>query len=204
MSAGPIEEGRESGPVIRDKRRIDPETGALRQQPAPAVEAPAEPAAAAAGSAGEAGEAEAALREQLAERTSDLQRVSAEYANYRRRVDRDRDVVRDLAVGSVLSGLLPVLDDLGRAAEHGELTGGFKAVADALEGVVARFGLERFGTPGEAFDPTRHEALLHEETGPDGEPLAEGAGPVCVRVLQPGYRLGERVLRPARVSVAGA
>ncbi len=141
------------------------------------------------------------LAQQLAERTADLQRVSAEYANYRRRVDRDREAVRELAVGGVLSSLLPVLDDLGRAAQHGELQGGFKAVADSLEGVVAKLGLERFGAEGEAFDPTLHEALMQEEAGPDGVAVD---GPTVVRVLQPGYRLGERVLRPARVAVAGA
>ncbi|MBA3990286.1 MAG: nucleotide exchange factor GrpE, partial [Propionibacteriales bacterium] len=125
-------DGRE-GVVFRDKRRIDPVTGAVRQpqetaaptsEPAPADESVDEPAAAPGASGSEAA---------LAERTADLQRLQAEYVNYKRRVDRDRQVVKESAVASVLTGLLPVLDDIGRAREHGELTGGFKAVADSLE-----------------------------------------------------------------------
>ncbi|RJK94359.1 nucleotide exchange factor GrpE [Vallicoccus soli] len=197
---GRDEEPPEQGPVVRDKRRIDPRTGALREPadgPAAGPGADAEGAAAGPSATGD----DAQLQQQLAERTADLQRVSAEYANYRRRVDRDREAVREQALGGVLAGLLPVLDDLDRAAAHGELQGGFKAVADSLQGVVGKLGLERFGAEGEAFDPTRHEALMQEEAGPDGVAVD---GPTVVRVLQPGYRLGERVLRPARVAVAGA
>jgi len=125
----------------------------------------------------------------------DLQRLQAEYANYRKRVDRDRAAVREFALAGVLAELLPVLDDIGRAREHEELTGGFKAVADALESATAKLGLTTFGEPGEAFDPNIHEALMHSYS-PD---VTE---PTCVQVLQPGYKVGERILRAARVAVA--
>lgn len=131
----------------------------------------------------------------LAERTTDLQRVQAEYANYRKRVERDRVAVREHALASVVAELLPVLDDIGRAREHDELTGGFKAVADALESVVSKLGLTMFGEPGEPFDPNVHEALMHSYS-PD---VTE---PTNVQILQPGYKVGERILRPARVAVA--
>jgi len=133
--------------------------------------------------------------EQLAERTADLQRLSAEYANYRKRVERDRAAVREQALANVLYGLLPVLDDIGRAREHGELVGGFKSVADSLETTVAKLGLEKFGENGEPCDPNVHEALMHSYSNDVTEPT-------CVQILQPGYRVGERVLRPARVAVA--
>ena len=131
----------------------------------------------------------------LAERTADLQRVQAEYANYRKRVDRDRAAVREQALASVVAELLPVLDDIGRAREHGELTGGFKAVAEALEAAAGKLGLTTFGKAGEAFDPNVHEALMHSYS-------ADVTEPTCVQVLQPGYKVGERILRPARVAVA--
>jgi molecular chaperone GrpE len=137
----------------------------------------------------------ASLRTQLAERTADLQRLQAEYVNYRRRVERDRESVRELATIGVLNDLLPVLDDIGRARDHGELEGGFKSVADSLEAVAGKLGLERFGQAGEAFDPTVHEALMHTFS-------TEVAEPTCVQILQPGYRVGTRVVRPARVAVA--
>ncbi len=136
----------------------------------------------------------AELVRELDERTADLQRLQAEYVNYKRRVDRDRDAVRDTARAAVLAGLLGVLDDLDRARDHGELTGGFKAVADSLERALTGLGLERFGTPGEPFDPRVHEALMHEH-GDDVD------GPTAQAILQPGYRVGERVLRAARVAV---
>ncbi len=131
----------------------------------------------------------------VAEVTADLQRVHAEYANYRKRVDRDRELVRDQAVAGTLGELLPVLDDVGRARDHGELEGAFKAVGEALEATVSRLGLERFGAVGDAFDPTLHEALTHEHRDDVDEP-------VCVAVYQPGYAFGGRVVRPARVGVA--
>ncbi|MFE1729031.1 nucleotide exchange factor GrpE [Streptomyces bacillaris] len=134
-------------------------------------------------------------RTALSERTADLQRLQAEYQNYRRRVERDRVTVKEIAVANLLSELLPVLDDVGRAREHGELVGGFKSVAESLETVVAKLGLQQFGKEGEPFDPTIHEALMHSYA-PD---VTETT---CVAILQPGYRIGERTIRPARVAVA--
>ena len=177
------------------------EASGTGQQPAgdgteSAAQAPLETAGTA-GTSGIAGamERERELANQLAERTADLQRVTAEYANYRKRVDRDRLAVREQALANVLSALLPVLDDIGRAREHGELVGGFKSVADSLESAVTKLGLSRFGTEGEPFDPTVHEALTHSYS-------ADVAEPTCVQILQPGYMVGERILRPARVAVA--
>jgi molecular chaperone GrpE len=240
------------GPVIRDRRRIDPVTGQVRnpgepgpqrgpgpgggqqrpgkhsvsrpggasassgepggdsERPADAVpEAAAgeESAAASAdspnggstASATEAGGPAAAAvteaRTRLAERTADLQRLQAEYANYRKRVERDRMAVREQALANVLHELLPVLDDIGRAREHGELTGGFKSVGESLEGILAKLGLASFGETGDPFDPTLHEALLHSYSADVTEPTA-------VQILQPGYRVGDRIIRPARVAVA--
>ncbi|WP_093799900.1 nucleotide exchange factor GrpE [Streptomyces sp. Wb2n-11] len=135
------------------------------------------------------------VRMALNERTADLQRLQAEYQNYRRRVERDRVTVKEIAVANLLSELLPTLDDIGRAREHGELVGGFKSVAESLETVAAKMGLQQFGKEGEPFDPTIHEALMHSYA-PDVEETT------CVAILQPGYRIGERTIRPARVAVA--
>ncbi|MFZ3569604.1 nucleotide exchange factor GrpE [Streptomyces sp. BH097] len=135
------------------------------------------------------------VRTALNERTADLQRLQAEYQNYRRRVERDRVTVKEIAVANLLTELLPVLDDIGRAREHGELVGGFKSVAESLETVAAKMGLQQFGKEGEPFDPTVHEALMHSYA-PD---VTETT---CVAILQPGYRIGERTIRPARVAVA--
>ncbi|MGW7078790.1 nucleotide exchange factor GrpE [Streptomyces sp. NPDC054871] len=135
------------------------------------------------------------VRTALGERTADLQRLQAEYQNYRRRVERDKVTVKEIAAANLLSELLPTLDDIGRAREHGELVGGFKSVAEALETVVAKMGLQQFGKEGEPFDPTIHEALMHSYA-PD---VTETT---CVAILQPGYRIGERTIRPARVAVA--
>ncbi|ARF56209.1 nucleotide exchange factor GrpE [Streptomyces gilvosporeus] len=134
-------------------------------------------------------------RAALNERTADLQRLQAEYQNYRRRVERDRVTVKEIAAANILSELLPTLDDIGRAREHGELVGGFKSVAESLETVIAKLGLQQFGKEGEPFDPTIHEALMHSYA-PD---VTETT---CVAILQPGYRIGERTIRPARVAVA--
>jgi molecular chaperone GrpE len=131
----------------------------------------------------------------LAERTADLQRLQAEYANYRKRVERDRLAVREQALANVLNELVPVLDDIGRAREHGELTGGFKSVGESLEGIAFKLGLTSFGEPGDPFDPTLHEALMHSYSADVTEPTA-------VQILQPGYKVGERIIRPARVAVA--
>jgi molecular chaperone GrpE len=132
---------------------------------------------------------------QLAERTADLQRLQAEYANYRKRVDRDRAAVREQAVVGTLSGLLPVLDAIGQARDHGELSGGFKSVADSLQAALGRLGLVSYGEKGDPFDPKIHEALTHSYS-PD---VTEDT---CVEILQPGYKVGDRILRPARVAVA--
>ena len=126
--------------------------------------------------------------------TSDLQRLQAEYANYRKRVERDRAVAHESAVGAVLTELLALLDDVDRAEAHGELSGGFKAVADQLNSITSRIGLEKYGTEGEVFDPQIHEALMHDES-------ADVAVPTASKILQPGYRYKERILRPARVAV---
>jgi molecular chaperone GrpE len=241
-------EDQDQGPVIRDRRRIDPVTGQVREsaqpgpqrgpggQPKPGKHSvskpggatsgsgPAEPGRPAAGSGpmspgpaspGPAGpgagfsdpSADSAdgaagpdagsrqLATMLAERTADLQRLQAEYANYRKRVERDRLAVREQALANVLNELLPVLDDIGRAREHDELSGGFKSVAESLESIVVKLGLTSYGENGDPFDPTLHEALMHEYS-------AEVTEPTCVRILQPGYKVGDRIIRPARVAVA--
>ena len=126
--------------------------------------------------------------------TADLQRLQAEYANYRKRVERDRAVAHELAIGSVLTELLATLDDIDRASEHNELTGGFKAVADQLTAITTRIGLEKYGTAGDAFDPQIHEALLHDTS-------SDVAVSTASKILQPGYKYKERILRPARVAV---
>jgi molecular chaperone GrpE len=238
------------GPVIRDRRRIDPVTGQVRDtgagrpqgapsagarakagsgpaSPRPSEDAGAEPDSPASGATATAGTpagqksaragvgatgaessastngtdgapvdpAFAQAATMLAERTADLQRLQAEYANYRKRVERDRLAVREQALANMLQGLLPVLDDIGRAREHGELTGGFKSVAESLEGIVIKLGLTAFGENGDPFDPTLHEALMHSYSADVTEPTA-------VQILQPGYKVGERIIRPARVAVA--
>src|SRR5579872_3658134 len=237
--------GNGEGPVIHDRRRIDPLTGQVRHgkhaasRPAgtppgagrPASEPPAsEPKGAPvsglrsdegatkedAGSqrpeasepAGRASEPEKEasepgntaseledMRAQLDERTGDLQRLQAEYVNYRKRVDRDRVLVKEQAVAATLTGLLPVLDAIDQAREHGELSGGFKSVADSLQAALGRLGLVTYGEKGDAFDPKIHEALTYSYS-PD---VTEDS---CVEILQPGYKVGEKILRPARVAVA--
>ncbi|MDO5503840.1 MAG: nucleotide exchange factor GrpE [Actinomycetia bacterium] len=136
-----------------------------------------------------------------AERLADLQRLQAEYVNYKRRVDRDRAAHQEQAVAGVLESLLPVLDDIHAAREHDQLSGPFASIADKLEGNLGKYGLERFGAPGEPFDPQIHEALLHQEWDGSIEP-ADADATTIVMVLQPGYRAGERVIRAARVAVA--
>ena len=126
--------------------------------------------------------------------TADLQRLQAEYSNYRKRVERDRSVAHENAISSVLTELLPVLDDIERAQLHGELTGGFKAVADQISSTTERIGLTKYGSEGDLFDPQIHEALLYE-TSPDA------TTPIATKILQPGYKFKERILRPARVGV---
>jgi molecular chaperone GrpE len=191
------ENGSEEEPVIRDNRKIDPETGQVRE-PKPAEttgQNDKEQATDRSSSSLASDLASIELATQLAERTADLQRLQAEYSNYRKRVERDRVAVKEQAVAGVLAELLPVLDDIGRARDHGELTGGFAKVSESLEAATGKLGLSTFGTKGEPFDPMVHEALMHSYS-PD---VTE---PTCVEILQPGYRIGERVLRPARVAVA--
>ena len=126
--------------------------------------------------------------------TNDLQRLQAEYQNYRKRVDRDRALTNELAVAAILVELLPILDDLDRAREHGELEGGFKSVAEQIERTVEKLGLVKFGEAGSPFDPQIHEALMHLTSADVKEATAS-------QILQPGYKLKDRVLRPARVAV---
>jgi len=134
-----------------------------------------------------------------AEHLEDLRRLQAEYVNYKKRVDRDRDLARDRGVTQVVEALLPVLDDVHAAREHGDLDGTpFAAIADKLDGILGRFGVERIGAKGEEFDPAIHEALMHVEA----ELPEDATTTTVVQVIQPGFKMGERVVRPARVSVA--
>jgi molecular chaperone GrpE len=211
--------------VIRDKRKIDPSgkpraadaeaapavdvgPAPMGQPPAPAATPEAkDDAAVDAPVEVEADKAEAAtaptalgaelesLRSELDERLRDLQRITAEYANYRKRVERDRGVVAEQTIGMVIGALLPILDDLDRARDHDDLVGPFAAVAEQLNGALAKFGLTGFGEPGDLFDPTRHEAVAHQTS-------ADVTEPTCVSVMRRGYLLGDRLLRPALVAVA--
>ncbi|MEQ8145562.1 nucleotide exchange factor GrpE [Streptomyces sp. OP7] len=188
----------EETPGFDEQQQPDVPSGAPTDDAEPKAAAPSEEEAAPAGDTGQNAALVAQLdqaRTALGERTADLQRLQAEFQNYRRRVERDRVAVKEVAVANLLSELLPVLDDIGRAREHGELVGGFKSVAESLETTVAKLGLQQFGKEGEPFDPTIHEALMHSYA-PD---VTETT---CVAILQPGYRIGERTIRPARVAVA--
>jgi len=195
--------------VIRDKRRIDPISGEVRvpagEQPAgtppgptvageqmsehemPVDDQPQQAAPAGAGGGDD-------LSAQLAERTEDLQRVTAEYANYRRRVDRDRTLVVDQAAERFATGLFPIVDDIERARDHGDLTGAFKLVADRILGLLDGLGVEAFGAAGDPFDPSLHEAVMHDTS-------ADVAVPTATTVLRQGFRRGDRVLRTAMVAV---
>ncbi|SEH50970.1 molecular chaperone GrpE [Mycolicibacterium rutilum] len=176
--------------TVTDKRRIDPVTGEVRDSgsgpaPAAAEPAPEEPAAAQTGGGEEA--------ERAAELLADLQRVQAEFANYRKRALREQQAAADRAKASVLTELLPVLDDLDRARSHGDLEGGpLKAVADKLVGVLEGLGLSGFGAEGDDFDPELHEAVQHE---------GEGTHPIIGTVMRRGYKVGEHVVRHAMVGV---
>ena len=127
--------------------------------------------------------------------TNDLQRLQADFANYRKRVDRERLAAHELSTASVVIELLPILDDLDRAAAHNELTGGFKAVADRLNAITDKLGLQKFGAEGDSFDPNIHEAIAHETS-------ADVTETTVIKVLQPGYRFKERPIRVAMVAVA--
>jgi len=217
-SASQESTGNSQEPVIRDNRKVDPVTGEARHpeggQSAPGagtgpasasqdsdgdalaqaeeilngIEVPAEESVAQGTSAGSTNEEAAELR-------NDLLRLQAEYVNYRKRVDRDRSVARDQAVAGVLEALVPVLDDVDLARQHGELAGTpFAAIAEKLEATLGRFGWERFGAVGEPFDPQVHEALMHQHSDDVSEPTVS-------MVMQAGHRVSGRVVRAARVAV---
>jgi molecular chaperone GrpE len=179
-------EGAEEWVRVTDKRRIDPETGQVREGVAEPSAAPPPPADEPVGALSE--------HAKVAELTADLQRVTAEYANYRKRVERDREAMNDLAAAAVVGELLPILDDLGRAKEHGEYDGALKSIGDQLEATTGRLGLEAFGAVGDPFDPTVHEAMTHAA----GKDLEQ---PTVAMVFQVGYTFRGRVVRPARVGV---
>jgi len=170
--------------TVTDKRRIDPETGEVRESssgPAPSGPAPEEPAA------------DDSQVDPLAELTADLQRVQADFANYRKRALRDQQNIADRAKAAVVTELLGILDDLDRARTHGDLESGpLKVMADKLSGVLTGMGLSAFGAEGDEFDPALHEAVQHE---------GEGSHSVIGVVLRQGYKLGEQVLRHAMVGV---
>jgi len=184
--------------IIRDKRRIDPATGQQRE-PDPEVPLGSGVSSAMAPPSGGASAKEVeqvtALEAAVAERTADLQRLQAEYANYRKRVERDRITVRDIATADVLVSLLPVLDDIDRARSHDDLTGAFKAVADQLDATITKLGLEPFGDVGDAFDPAQHEAVMHAESD-------EVTEPTVTTVMRRGYKFADRLVRPAMVGVS--
>ena len=181
--------------LVEEAEVVVDEIGGEAEVSGPAVvDAPAEPKGGTGTDAPLGAELES-LRTDLEERTRDLQRVTAEYANYRKRVDRDRNLVQEQATGAVLTALLPILDDLDRAREHGDLVGPFGSVAEQLTGALAKFGLTAFGEKGDPFDPTRHEAVAHQTS-------ADVTESTCVQVMRRGYQLGERLLRPAMVAVA--
>jgi molecular chaperone GrpE len=186
--------GEEPRVVVRDRRRIDPQTGQVRPPvPEEPLAAP-EPGRQAVDTEAAEDSGRLELERQLEERTADLQRLTAEYANYRKRTDRDREAVVGYAKASLAGDLLSVVDDVERAAAHGDLTGAFKTVAEKLVETLAKAGLAPFGEPGEAFDPSVHEAVAHD-TSPDV------SGPTVTAVLRKGYRFGDRVLRAALVAV---
>jgi molecular chaperone GrpE len=210
-------------PIVRDKRRIDPETGKLRQPEAAEggeADASSPEGAAADGSAGSAGDqqegaggtengddelfvedilaaAEAEESDPSAEHLADLKRVTAEYANYRRRTESERELVRERAVRDAVKVLLPVLDDLDRAQKHGDLEGegAFQTIAAKLRGAVDKLGVKPFGEVGEVFDPQKHEAIFQQPT--------PGATETTVLdVVETGYTVGSTLVRVARVVVA--
>lgn len=169
------EDQQPEGIKVTDKRRIDPVTGEVK--------------------AGASAPADSAESNQIAELTADLQRITAEYANYRKRVERDRELSRDLAIALVLEQLLPILDDIDRAREHEELSGGFAAVADNLAKLIEKFQLVPVGAVGDEFNPAEHEALQVIESD-------NFTVPSVATILRKGYRRGDKLIRPAQVVVA--
>jgi len=190
--------------VINDKRRIDPETGEVRNtggffsSPFGRKSEPGDPAEASQPIAvqSEAVLAVEAAKQEAAERTADLQRITAEYANYRKRVDRDREAAGKVATARLLTEMLTVLDDVDLADVHGDLTGAFKAVADRLTGILTKAGLTQFGAVGDEFDPVKHEAV---QFATSGEVFVQ----TVTTVMRHGYSLGDRLVRPAVVGVTG-
>jgi molecular chaperone GrpE len=178
-----VSQGDPHEPVtVTDKRRIDPETGEIREQAASGP-APSGPAPQAAGS----------TSDEVTELKSTLQRVKAEYDNYRKRALRDQQLIGERAKASVVTQLLPILDDLDRARSHGDLDSGpLKSVADKLVSVLEGVGLSPFGAEGDAFDPALHEAVQHE---------GEGTHPIVGTVMRRGYKVGDQVVRHALVGV---
>jgi len=210
-SDGAAVDGAAGDSEVLEGELLDPEAGAAGTAPqprpgadggAPAADKAAPPGGKSPSGGDSAGDAAKALATELAslrttldERTADLLRMTAEYANYRKRVDRDRALAAEQATGVVLAALLPVLDDLDRARDHGDLVGPFVAVAEQLNAALNKFGLTGFGTKGDPFDPKLHEAVAHLTS-------AEVTEPTCIDVLRRGYLLGEKLLRPAMVAVA--
>lgn len=193
MSSSDTPEGNEydEGVRVTDRRRIDPETGEVRASAVPTTDEAASEEVI----VEEAVTSEPDSRDvQVAELTADLQRVAAEYKNYRDRVQREISDARQRGRADVVTELIATLDDLDRAGEHGDLTGPAKALADNLIAALTRVGVERYGAEGEPFDPVVHEALTHT----DGEGFDVAT---VTAVYQPGYRIGDRVVRAARVAV---
>lgn len=193
MSSSDTPEGNEydEGVRVTDRRRIDPETGEVRASAVPTTDEAASEEVI----VEEAVTSEPDSRDvRVAELTADLQRVAAEYKNYRDRVQREISDARQRGRADVVTELIATLDDLDRAGEHGDLTGPAKALADNLTAALTRVGVERYGAEGEPFDPVVHEALTHT----DGEGFDVAT---VTAVYQPGYRIGDRVVRAARVAV---
>jgi molecular chaperone GrpE len=181
-----VTEGNPEQVTVTDKRRIDPETGEVRH--VPPGETP--------GGTAPAGSPADQTADKVAELTADLQRVQADFTNYRKRALRDQQAAADRAKAAVISQLLGVLDDLDRARKHGDLESGpLKSVADKLMSALTGLGLTAFGEEGEDFDPVLHEAVQHDGDG------ADGSKPVIGTVMRQGYKLGDQVLRHALVGV---
>jgi molecular chaperone GrpE len=192
--------GDQDEPVVRDKRRIDPETGEVRAEAegeSTSVDSPDALADDASVTDADSELLDKAADEIAAERLADLQRVSAEYANYRKRTEANRELDRERAVADTVRLLLPVLDDLDRAEKHGDLAEGaaLTAIAAKVRGVGERLGLSAYGVAGEAFDPNIHEAILQQ-------PSADVTVETVLDVAERGYLLGSTQVRPAKVVVA--
>jgi molecular chaperone GrpE len=194
VQPAPPTEDVQDGPEVVDFGSVEPLDPTEEPVPDTEVEEPVETLHRAS-EVGESTSIDALLDARVAELTNDLQRLQAEYVNYKRRVDRDRELIAENAAYKALSPIVEVLDTIDRAREHGELTEDLKQVADQLERVVSAQGLTKFGEVGEAFDPTVHEALSHLGTDPDVEVTT-------VKLLaKAGYRIGDRVVRAAQVLV---